>query len=74
MRLDILQQILAPPLRISHREIEQEIRKLFRHDPMRAERVVGNMYGYAFRKAEEAYAKRDSCGKHDWSGVPIHGG
>ena len=76
MRFDLLQQFLAQILapRITHRDIEREIRKVLARDPMKAERAVGAMYGYAFRKAEEAYAKRDSCGKHDWSGVPIHGG
>lgn len=72
MRLDLLQQLLAP--RITHADIEREIRKLYRNDPVKAEQAVGQMYGYAFRKAEEAYAARGSCGRQDWSGVPIHGG
>ena len=38
---------------------------------MKAERAVGAMYGYASRKAEADYAKRGSCGRQDWSGVPV---
>ena len=70
MRLDLLQQIAAamyPTPRITHADLAREIRILYRHDLLKAESAVGNMYGYAFRKAEEAYEQRGSRGKHVWA-------
>lgn len=69
MRLDHIIDVVSP--RITHRSIEQELRKLYSHDPTKAEQSVGNMYGYAFRKAEKAYAARGHRGRQDWSGVRI---
>jgi hypothetical protein len=69
VRLDLLLDVIAP--RITHRDVERELRKMMRTDPMRAERAVGQMYGHAFRKAEESYAERGSLGRQDWSGVRV---
>jgi hypothetical protein len=69
VRLDLIHEALLP--RIGHKEIEREIRKIMRNDPIKAEQAVGSMYGYSFRKAEEAYAKRGSRGRQDWSGIPV---
>jgi hypothetical protein len=68
----MFKQLFAPRgFTIGHAEIEVEIRKALCHDPIKAERAVGHMYGYAFRKAEEAYARRGFKGKQDWTGVPV---
>lgn len=65
MRLDLIQQILAP--RITMRDIERELRSLLIQDPMKMERAVGTMYGTAFKKAEVEYASRGSRGHQEWS-------
>jgi hypothetical protein len=73
MRLDLIQQViqmLSTP-HITHSDIERELRKVLAHDPMKVERAVGTMYGYAFRKAESDYVRRGYRGRQDWSGVPI---
>jgi len=68
MRLDLLQQLLSDHFapRVTHRDIERELRSLLRTDPEKAERAVGALYGHAFRRAEEAYAARGSRGRQEW--------
>lgn len=63
MRLDLLRQVLAHALapKILVRDVERELRKIL--PPEEVDRVVGTMYGNAFRKAEAAYLARGSKGK-----------
>ena len=70
MRPELIQQIfdeVFPQPKITHADIERELRRMLVHDPEKAERMVGHMYGHAFRKAEEAYAARGSRGRQPWT-------
>lgn len=53
MRRELLAQVLAPRVTIS--EMESTIRRALHDDPMNAEKAVGRMYGYVFRKKEARY-------------------
>jgi hypothetical protein len=64
MRRDLLEQILSPKVGLA--DVEQAVRKVLRHDPMKMEDAIGHLYGRAFKKAEEAYAARGSRGKQRW--------
>jgi hypothetical protein len=61
MKFELLQQVIdkvlgAPKVpRITVRDVEDGLREVFRHDPLRAERAIGNMYGYMFKKKEAIY-------------------
>jgi hypothetical protein len=65
MRLDLIQQLLAP--RITLADMAREIRKMYRADPMKGESAIGHLYGSVFKRAEEAYAARGSRGRQEWS-------
>lgn len=67
MRLDLLQQLSAPRISLTHADICRELRKMFSREPERAEVAIGLMYGHAFKKAEEAYAARGSRGRQRWT-------
>lgn len=70
MRYELLKQVIedafAPPT-ITLAMVADAVRNLYRNDPVKAERSVGNMYGHAFKKAEAAYAARGSRGRQEWT-------
>ena len=68
MRFDILQQMFDGVFNqpITHADIARELRNVLRNDPMKAERAIGYMYGYAFKMAESLYEMRGSRGRQVW--------
>jgi hypothetical protein len=59
VKIDLLRQIFedlsTPFLRITLRDIEGTLRKAMAHDPERAERAVGVLYGGVFKNREMIY-------------------
>jgi len=57
VKYDLLEQamreVFGPPS-ITLADIERELRKAMRHDPIRAERAVGSLYGGVFKRKEAA--------------------
>ncbi len=57
LRREILQQVFdqvfgAPQITVA--DIADELRKMLRHDPMKAESAVGSLYGHVFKRKEAA--------------------
>jgi hypothetical protein len=58
LRRDLFEQLMeavSPTPQITLAMVAEQVRVVLRHDPMKAERAVGQMYGYAFKKREELY-------------------
>lgn len=75
-KLSLLLRVLdavRPPRRMpTLRDVENGLRDVLRHDPLKAERAIGQMYGNAFKKAEAAYNGASKTPYHDHLDVCAH--
>ena len=51
----MIHEVFIKPRLPKPRELENAIRQILAHDPMRAERAVGSLYGSLFKRAEAKY-------------------
>jgi hypothetical protein len=64
MRPDLIAQILAPRIGLSH--VADGLRRVIA-DPVDAERKIGRMYGATFKNREEHYDKTLGRGRMPWT-------